>query len=129
MEWTGRQQIIFLLQSIGLGATIGLFLDGLATLMLRRVRQNQFILDVALGGVTALLVFFGSLVILDGQLHPLLLFGSTAGMVVEHLVVGLWIRKWLMRMRRVCHKIWRSTVERTMNAVRNFPFRQKNSKK
>ena len=110
MEWTGRQQILFLLQSIGLGIIIGLFLDGLAALMLRRVRRNQFILDVAFGGVTALLVFFGSLVILDGQLHPLLIFGSTAGLAVEHLSVGLWIRKWLMRMRRAYHKIWRSFI-------------------
>ena len=125
MEWTGRQQVLFLLQSVGLGAAIGLFLDGIAALILRDERQDRFVLDVVFGGVTALLVFLGSLVILDGQVHPLLIFGSSIGIIAEHFLIGLWVRNRLFRVRRW---LW-SFANKVAIVVRKIHFRPKNGEK
>ena len=117
-----------MLQSIELGAAIGLLLDNMGALILRDERHNRFVLDAVSGGVTALLVFFGSLVILDGQLHPLLIFGSFLGMAVEHLLVGRWVKKWLVRVRRWWCKVCCSLPVKLTNMAQIIHFRSKTAK-
>ena len=125
MEWTGREQVLFLWQSLKLGVAIGLLLDGIAALILRDERQGRFVLDVVFGGVTALLVFLGSLVILDGQVHPLLIFGSSIGIIAEHFLIGLWVRNRLLRVRRW---LW-SFAKKVALVVRKIHFRPQNGEK
>ena len=106
MEWTGRQQLWFLLQSVGLGFVEGLLLD-MVTSFVPPVRRSGYLwTDLAFGPFAAVVTFFGALVIMDGQLHPLLLFGVFFGMCIEHISVGIFMHKilWKVRqkMRRMC---------------------------
>lgn len=39
------------------------------------------------------MLFLGSLVIMDGQLHPLLLIGVGIGLLLEHLTMGRYLSK------------------------------------
>lgn len=104
MEWTGRQQLYFLLQSVGVGLVQGLVLDTLTGLRQRLMHKRWRLTDVLFGPIAAFITFIGALVIMDGQLHPMLFFGIAIGMLVEHATVGLWLQ-WLMRRLRVCvHK-------------------------
>ena len=104
MEWTGRQQILFLLQSIGLGAFQGFALD-VITGFTRPLTQRKWLwMDVMFGPMAAVCTFFGALVVMDGQLHPLLLFGVTLGMAAEHVLIGGWMCRILRRGRLVAHR-------------------------
>lgn len=93
MEWTGQQQVFFFLQSVVLGMPVGLLLDVLTGLLDCGGRRHRLWQDVFFGPVAALLIFLGSLVIMDGHLHPLLLFGSFLGMIAEHVSLGWLVRK------------------------------------
>ena len=100
MEWSGGQQISFLLQSIGLGIAQGLLLDVL-TGFARIPKHHRWLwTDVLFGPLAALITFFGALVIMDGQLHPLLLFGTFSGMLLEHISVGRCICRFVRFVRR-----------------------------
>ncbi len=89
MEWTGRQQLLFLLQSAGLGFLIGLLFEGITGIgRVCRRRWCVFVLDALFGLLAALITFFGALAIMDGQLHPLLFAGELVGFLAEHSSVG-----------------------------------------
>ena len=114
MEWTGRQQLWFLLQSVGFGFVEGLLLD-MVTSFVPPVRRSGYLwTDLAFGPFAAVVTFFGALVIMDGQLHPLLLFGVFFGMCIEHISVGIFMHKilWKVRqkMRRMCEVFIRGSV-------------------
>lgn len=93
MEWTARQQVWFLLQSICLGLVQGVIFDTMTGAGKRLKPIFRLCLDAAYGPIAGLLLFFGSLVIMDGQLHPLLLVGSALGVVIEHVTVGTYLSK------------------------------------
>ena len=88
MEWTGQQQIQFLLQSFLLGGFQGLFLDLITSLCAGRKRRRWLWSDVFFGPLAAVTTFCGALAIMDGQLHPLLFFGIALGMLTEHVTIG-----------------------------------------
>ena len=88
MEWTGQQQIQFLLRSIILGVLQGLCLDLITSLLAGRKRRRWLWTDVLFGPLAAIITFFGALVIMDGQLHPLLFLGIALGMLAEHVTIG-----------------------------------------
>lgn len=88
MEWSGQQQIQFLLQSVILGVLQGAILDMVTALVHHSRRGRWLWTDVAFGPLAAVVTFLGSLVIMDGQLHPLLFVGIGLGMVLEHLTIG-----------------------------------------
>jgi len=101
LEWSGRQQLLFLVQSAGLGVLIGLVFDiitGVTRGACRRLRV--FLLDVLFGVLAALITFFGTLAIMDGQLHPLLFVGALIGFLSEHGSVGRWISRGVCRCQR-----------------------------
>ena len=101
MEWTGRQQMFFLLQSIGLGAVQGFALDVITGLTRPFVKKTWLWTDVLFGPVAAVCTFFGALAVMDGHLHPLLLFGVIVGMAAEHILIGVWVCRFLRRVRRM----------------------------
>ena len=113
MEWTGQQQVWFLLQSIGVGALQGLLLD-VATGFVPVTRRKHWLwIDVLFGPAAAIITFCGALVVMDGQLHPLLLFGVFFGMGLEHILVGVWVccairkgRRLLREMQRQIRHFW-----------------------
>ncbi len=105
MEWTGRQQIWFLLQSVGLGIVEGLLLDTVTSFIPPVKRNCYFWTDVAFGPFAAVVTFFGALVIMDGQLHPILFMGCALGMILEHVILGMWLAKWIYCMRLFFGKI------------------------
>lgn len=105
MEWTGRQQILFLLQSIGLGFIVGFCLDSVTAVTQRSARRRWRLSDMLFGPIAALLVFLGALVIMDGQLHPLLILGSFWGMLAEHFTLGIWVGKLLQKVRYYIRKL------------------------
>ena len=95
-EWTGEQQLYLLLESVWLGVWVGAAFDlitGIGRSMHRR--HVTFALDVFFWIVAALITFFGSLVITDGRLHPLLFAGVLMGATAEHFLIGRIIGKWL----------------------------------
>lgn len=105
MEWTGWQQIVFLLQSICLGLAQGVLLDLLSGFGRRASPIRRISLDVLFGVLAALMTFFGALVIMDGQLHPILFMGCALGMILEHVILGMWLAKWIYCMRLFFGKI------------------------
>lgn len=113
MEWTGQQQIRFLLQSIILGVWQGLCLDLITSLFTGRKRRRWLWTDVLFGPLAAIITFFGALVIMDGQLHPLLFFGVALGMVAEHVTLGLLMARLLRNVRHI-------VTETIRKVVRNF---------
>lgn len=104
MEWTGKQQTVFLLQSIILGVMQGFALDVITGFVSSSKRKRWLWTDIAFGPLAAVVTFFGALVIMDGQLHPLLLFGVFLGMAAEHIVVGVWMGRIIRRARFLVQK-------------------------
>lgn len=96
MEWSGQQQIQRLLQSAILGVLQGFVLDVLTAFFANR-RKRWLWTDVLFGPVAAIITFLGALVIMDGQLHPILLLGVFAGMVLEHVSIGSLLRSVVRR--------------------------------
>lgn len=89
VEWTGREQVYFFLQSMLVGACIGVLFDvfsGWGRLLHKKAKI--FLVDILFAFLSAILTFCASLVIMDGQLHPLLLFGLMCGALAEHYSVG-----------------------------------------
>ena len=101
MEWTGQQQILFLLQSMCLGVVQGVLFN-IVTGIGRSFSQSRRVMwDVLFGPLTAIITFCGALIIMDGQLHPLLLGGSVIGMLLEHLTIGHWLSALIVVICRV----------------------------
>ena len=112
MEWSGEQQLLFLLQSVGLGVGIGLLFDLLTGVgRACRRRMSVFLLDVLFGVLAGLITFFAALAIMDGELHPLLFFGCFVGFAAEHGTVGSILSRWTCAILRgvgtVCRRACR----------------------
>ncbi|MBQ9860114.1 MAG: spore cortex biosynthesis protein YabQ [Clostridia bacterium] len=113
MEWSGKQQLLFLLQSAGLGVGIGLLFDSM-TGMGRACKRRAavFFIDVMFGIVAGFITFFAALAIMDGALHPLLFLGGGVGFLAEHNSVGVICSRWVcaalrglgLFYRRFCEK-------------------------
>ena len=89
VEWTGDEQVLFYLLSMVSGVCIGVIFDVFTGWGRARRRVScVFFLDIMFCVLSALLTFGSALLIMDGQLHPLLLFGIFTGGVVEHYSIG-----------------------------------------
>lgn len=98
MEWSKSEQILFLFQSAIVGMLIGAVFDWLSGWYReRRYRKKLFFADILFGAVSAIGTFFGALVIMDGQLHPLLFFGGLLGLLMEHYVMGKWASRYVSK--------------------------------
>ena len=98
MEWGVGAQLPLLCQCAPIGACIGFFFDCMSGWLRHcSYRRRLFVADALFGGFAALVTFFGALVVLDGQMHPMLFFGVLIGFLVEHWVVGKWIGRLLCR--------------------------------
>lgn len=102
MGWMGREQVRLLLESGGLGLLLGAMFDVCCAISrgCGRRRWLRFCTDAAFGVPAALLTFFGSLAIMDGRMHPLLLFGMAVGFWVQHRVLGRAAARWLYKLGR-----------------------------
>lgn len=98
------EQMRFFGYSICLGGMIGMLLDVFSGFGRNRKRVYRFWLDVAFGPLAAILLFLGSLVIIDGQLHPLLLLGALLGAVLEHVTIGVYLSKFVVFLRKIVRK-------------------------
>lgn len=102
MEWSGEQQLGFLLRSAAVGIGIGLLFDVISGFWRgKKYRRQLYAADAILGVVAALITFFGALIIMDGQLHPVLFCGVLLGMLSEHYIVGRWLSFFLWKLRMV----------------------------
>lgn len=106
MEWPIRQQMQCLLQSVMLGMLQGLLLDLLTGMVRILPRKRWLWTDIVFGPIAAIITFCGALIILDGQLHPLLFFGVFLGMVTEHVAIGVWVCGVVRRARKQIHRWW-----------------------
>ena len=104
MEWSIGEQMRFFGYSICLGGIIGIVLDVFSGLERNRSRFYCFWLDVAFGPLAAVLLFLGSLAIMDGQLHPLLLLGAFLGLVLEHVTIGVYLSQSVVMLRKFIRK-------------------------
>ena len=84
-----------------MGVMIGILLDIFNGLGRNRSRAYRFWLDVIFGPLAAVMLCLGSLAIMDGQLHPLLLFGAFVGVVLERLTIGRYLSNSVAYLRRV----------------------------
>ena len=100
--------ILFLLQSIGIGCTQGFVLDVVTGLAYVQKGRYWLWTDVAFGPLAAIVTFFGALIVMDGQLHPLLIFGVFLGMAIEHVLVGIWLCRVIRHTRRAVRKMLHS---------------------
>ncbi|MBQ8683996.1 MAG: spore cortex biosynthesis protein YabQ [Clostridia bacterium] len=108
VEWTGQQQLLFLLQSSGVGVLLGLLFEMLTAVgRTTGGRWRQFLLDALFGIPAALVTFFGALAIMDGELHPLLFVGVAVGFLTEHMSVGRWVCRGLCMLLRWNSQLWR----------------------
>lgn len=126
MEWSGRQQLWFLLQSVGLGYVEGLLLDTLTSFIPSVRRCDYLWTDVAFGPFAAVVTFFGALAIMDGQLHPLLLFGVFLGMLIEHVSLGILLHKIVLKTRKRCDKMCRFLIQ-SSECLKKVRIRDKKS--
>lgn len=116
MEWSGRQQIEFLLQSCVLGVVQGFFLDVMTGFVFVAKRKRWLWTDVIFGPIAAIVTFCGALVIMDGQLHPLLFFGVFLGMALEHFAIGTY----MCRLMRYLHHRSIRIVQKMQRFLRRF---------
>lgn len=107
MEWTGAQQVALLLESGGLGVLLGLIFDIVGGFVRGGVhsRWRLFLADVFFGLLAALVTFFGSLAIMDGQMHPLLFGGCLLGFLAEHIGPGRQVGRLVCRLRRWMRRV------------------------
>ena len=122
VEWTGRQQLLFLLQSGGVGFLLGLLFDILTAV--GRVgcrRWRQFLLDALFGIPAALITFFGALSIMDGELHPLLFVGIIVGLLAEHASLGKLVTRVLCAVMRWHNRFWRRLLDGAEGVLLQIP--------
>ena len=103
VEWSGREQVYFFFQGVLAGVCIG-FLFDVFTGWGRAYRSalRVFVLDVVFGLLAAWFTFCASLVIMDGQLHPLLFLAMGLGMVSEHACIGRWVSRGVCGAVKLC---------------------------
>ncbi len=92
-------------QSICIGGVIGILLDVFSGLERNQTRMYRLFLDVIFGPLAAIVMFLGSLVITDGQLHPFLFFGVFVGLLLEHLTLGRYLSKIVVILRKCVRRI------------------------
>ena len=84
---------------------MGMLLDIFSGLGRNRTRTYRFWLDVMFGPLAAILLCLGSLVIMDGQLHPLLIFGAFVGLLLEHLTIGRYLSLVIAVLRKYTRQV------------------------
>lgn len=109
MEWTIRQQMQCLLLSVVLGVMQGLVLDVITGCVHITPRKRWLWTDILFGPIAAIITFCGSLVIMDGQLHPLLYLGVFFGLIGEHVTVGVWVCGFVRYVRKKL-RLWRGVA-------------------
>lgn len=92
-------------QSICLGGVIGILLDVFSGLERNQTRMYRLFLDVIFGPLAAVIMFLGSLVIMDGQLHPFLFFGILVGLFLEHLTLGRYLSQIVVIARKCVRRM------------------------
>ncbi len=122
VEWTGSQQLLFLLQSGGLGFGLGFLFDVFTGLGRTGSRCQRFWLDSFFGILAALITFFGSLAIMDGVLHPLLFAGILVGFLAEHASVGWLVSRWLFSAVRWSSEILQKILDVLETILQKFPL-------
>lgn len=102
-----------------LGFGQGALLDCVTVLSQLKGRRRWLWTDVFIGPVLAVITFFGALLICDGQLHPVILFGVLAGMGVEHASIGFLLRWLISRLARILRRIGRA-ICRVLRMCKQF---------
>lgn len=106
IEWSGQQQLLFFARSVVVGLMIGVLFDVFTGWgRIRRSKVKTFLLDVTFCLISSVITFFAALVIMNGQLHPLLLFGIALGAVIVHITVGQIISSLVAWMGRFFGKV------------------------
>ena len=114
------QQLNVLLQSTALGGGIGTLFDVCGGFWRgKKYRRQMFLTDVVLCALSAVITFFGALIVADGQLHPVLFVGILLGVVAEHYAVGRWLGFLSFKM----HTIARHTAAYFKKITVRFFFR------
>ena len=121
VEWTGRQQLLFLLQSGGLGFGLGFLFELFTASAFCGGRRRRFLLDAAFGVVAALVTFFGALAIMDGDFHPLLFAGIGVGFIAEHMGPGAFLRLVLVRVFRTTDRICGWSLDKVEGLLQKIP--------
>ena len=98
MLWTEEKQLLSLLPAIFVGVGLGVVLDIFSSCSFRRRKWR--LIDTLFGPFAALITFGAALVILDGQLHPLLFGGMLVGIVLERQTIGIWLRFAVRHLRK-----------------------------
>ena len=137
MEWSGYQQVLFLAPCALIGVAIGGLFDVFSGWFRGRAyRRRLFAADVLLGALSAVITFFGALVVMDGHLHPLLFFGLLFGFLLEHYTVGKMIGRFLCRchcllsgLRRKLVRIMQCALAFCVRLAKKVPKCRKNSEK
>lgn len=123
MEWTGNQQLLFLLQSAGVGMGLGLLFDSMTGVgRTFRHRIGVFLWDVLFGVVAALVTFFASLAIMDGDMHPLLFIGGGFGFLAEHIGVGIQVSRAVCLFLCWVGRLGRDGIAASERFLRRFPI-------
>ena len=92
MEWSGAQQFDLVYKGALLGCIIGVLLDVTGGFWRgKSYRWQLFVSDFVVSIIAAMITFFGSLVISDGHLHPVLFVGMLGGALIEHYAIGRWL--------------------------------------
>lgn len=117
MEWSGDQQVLFLVPCVLIGVIIGFLFDMFSGWFRGRAyRHRLFVADAVLGALSAVITFFGALVVMDGHLHPLLFFGLLIGFFLEHYTVGAILGRLLCRFHYLLVRFLR-VVDRVMQRI------------
>lgn len=121
IEWSGQQQLLFLLKSIPVGAIIGFVFSVInANSRERKFSWRWFTVDIICSVLFALITFFASLVIMDGHLHPILFVGMVIGFLGVHFLCGRYIVYVIRALRSACglvlnfvkHRLWKLPFKR-----------------
>jgi len=121
MEWSGEQQLGFLFSSAVLGMGIGLLFDVISGFWRGKKYQRQlYAADALLGVAAAVITFFGALIIMDGQLHPVLFCGILLGFFLEHYIIGRWLSLGLWKLRMMGLRFRAAAILRMKNLVHKY---------
>ncbi len=105
MNWSGWQQIGLLAQCVPCGVIIGLVFEINSGLIRCDTRKPfQYCLDGIFGVIAAILTFFCALVLMDGQLHPVLFLGVLCGFLMEHFTIGRFVEWGIVSLSRFARK-------------------------
>ena len=113
VEWSGWQQIVFIFECIPIGTILGfLFEINSSFVRLSARKSTKYFLDSLFGLLASVVTFFTALVIMDGQLHPILFLGIGFGFFCEHIVLGRLVIQLLSMLVKTVGKV--SSVLRTI---------------